>query len=96
MNDKQEEYLDDILCSADHLLALINDMLDLSKVEAGQVELEMVPFSLSEALERRVVMMRERASQERRRSSQLEAESDGRNDRGRRAPNPPSRVQPAQ
>ena len=40
VNDKQEEYLDDILSSADHLLALINDILDLSKVEAGQVELE--------------------------------------------------------
>ena len=40
VNEKQEEYLDDILSSADHLLALINDILDLSKVEAGQVELE--------------------------------------------------------
>ena len=40
VNEKQDEYLDDILTSADHLLALINDILDLSKVEAGQVELE--------------------------------------------------------
>ena len=40
VNHKQDEYLDDILSSADHLLALINDILDLSKVEAGQVELE--------------------------------------------------------
>ena len=40
VNDKQEEYLEDILGSANHLLALINDVLDLSKVEAGQVELE--------------------------------------------------------
>jgi signal transduction histidine kinase len=62
VNDKQEEYLDDILSSADHLLALINDILDLSKVEAGQVELEMGLFSLREALERGVVMVRERAS----------------------------------
>jgi PAS domain S-box-containing protein len=62
VNDKQEEYLDDILSSADHLLSLINDILDLSKVEAGQVELEVGLFSLREALERGVVMVRERAS----------------------------------
>ena len=62
VNDKQDEYLDDILSSADHLLSLINDILDLSKVEAGQVELETGVFSLREALERGVVMVRERAS----------------------------------
>jgi two-component system, NtrC family, sensor kinase len=62
VNQKQDEYLDDILSSADHLLALINDILDLSKVEAGQVELEVGLFSLREALERGVVMVRERAS----------------------------------
>jgi signal transduction histidine kinase len=60
-NDKQQEYLDDILSSGNHLLALINDVLDLSKVEAGQVELEVAPFSLREALERGVVMVRDRA-----------------------------------
>jgi signal transduction histidine kinase len=62
INEKQEEYLDDILSSGNHLLDLINDVLDLSKVEAGQVELEVAPFSLSEALERGVVMVRERAA----------------------------------
>jgi signal transduction histidine kinase len=61
VNEKQEEYLDDILSSGNHLLSLINDVLDLSKVEAGQVELEVAPFSLREALERGVVMVRERA-----------------------------------
>ena len=61
VNDKQDEYLEDILSSADHLLALINDILDLSKVEAGQVELETGLFSLREALEGGVVMVRERA-----------------------------------
>ena len=59
---KQEEYLQDILSSANHLLALINDVLDLAKVEAGQVELEKGLFSLREALEGGVVMVRERAS----------------------------------
>src|SRR5262245_5221562 len=44
-----------------YLLSLINDVLDLSKVEAGQVELEVAAFSLRDALERGVVMVRERA-----------------------------------
>jgi signal transduction histidine kinase len=62
LNGKQEEYLEDILDSANHLLALINDVLDLSKVEAGEVELVVAPFSLRESLERGIVMVRERAS----------------------------------
>jgi signal transduction histidine kinase len=62
INEKQAEYLDDILSSGNHLLSLINDVLDLSKVEAGQVELEVVTFSLRDALERGMVMIRERAT----------------------------------
>jgi signal transduction histidine kinase len=61
LTPKQEEYLDDVLSSGNHLLSLINDVLDLSKVEAGQVELEIAPFSLSQALERGVVMVRDGA-----------------------------------
>ena len=64
VNAKQEEYLDDILTSGNHLLALINDVLDLSKVEAGQVELALAPFSLQDALERGVSMVREQASKD--------------------------------
>jgi signal transduction histidine kinase len=63
VNEKQSEYLDDIISSGNHLLSLINDVLDLSKVEAGQVELDVHPFSLREALERGVVMVRERATE---------------------------------
>jgi len=63
VNEKQDEYLDDMLTSADHLLSLINEILDLSKVEAGQVEREVAPFSLREALERGIVMVREKAVQ---------------------------------
>ena len=63
VNAKQAEYLDDILASSGHLLALINDVLDLSKVEAGQIELEVAPFSLPDALERGVVIVRERATE---------------------------------
>ena len=61
MNEKQAEYLEDILSSANHLLSLINDVLDLSKIEAGQVELEVGTFSLKEALERSITTMRELA-----------------------------------
>ena len=64
INEKQEEYLDDILSSGNHLLSLINDVLDLSKVEAGQVELELGTLSLREALERGVVMVREAATKQ--------------------------------
>jgi signal transduction histidine kinase/CheY-like chemotaxis protein len=62
LNPKQEEYLRDILDSGRHLLSLINDILDLSKVEAGRMELELGSFSLAEALENGLTMVRERAS----------------------------------
>jgi signal transduction histidine kinase len=62
VNEKQDEYLGDILSSGHHLLSLINDVLDLSKVEAGQFELDIVPFSLRDALESGAVMVRERAT----------------------------------
>ena len=64
VNEKQAEYLEDILSSGYHLLSLINDVLDLTKVEAGQVELEVAPFSLQDALQRGVVMVRERATED--------------------------------
>ena len=64
VNAKQAEYLDDILTSGNHLLALINDVLDLSKVEAGQVQLELAPFSIHDALERGVSMVREQATKD--------------------------------
>jgi PAS domain S-box-containing protein len=50
LNDKQREYLGDVLQSGRHLLHLINDMLDLVKVQAGKVELSPEPFSLSAAI----------------------------------------------
>ena len=64
VNAKQADYLDDILSSGQHLLSLINDVLDLSKIEAGQVELQVAPFSLQDALERGVSMVREQATTE--------------------------------
>jgi PAS domain S-box-containing protein len=51
LNDKQKEYLNDILNSGRHLLQLINDVLDLSKVEAGKMELFPETFTLSKAVD---------------------------------------------
>jgi signal transduction histidine kinase len=61
LNDKQTEYLHDILQSGRHLLALINDILDLSKIEAGRMDLEASEFDLPGAIENTLVLMRERA-----------------------------------
>jgi signal transduction histidine kinase len=62
VNPKQEEYLNDILASGKHLLSLINDILDLSKIEAGRMELEAQPFDLPSALDNALTLIRERAS----------------------------------
>jgi GAF domain-containing protein/anti-sigma regulatory factor (Ser/Thr protein kinase) len=62
VNDKQAEYLQDILGSGRHLLSLINDILDLSKIEAGRMELEPAAFDLPSAIENALILVRERAS----------------------------------
>jgi signal transduction histidine kinase len=61
INEKQQEYLKNILASGIHLLTLIDDIIDLSTVETGRLELELRSFSLSEALEAAVSMHREKA-----------------------------------
>jgi GAF domain-containing protein len=62
LNDKQAEYLKDIHASGTHLLSLINDILDLSKVEAGRMELELSDFSLPAAIDSALTLVRERAT----------------------------------
>ena len=61
LNERQEEYVRDIRDSGRHLLELINEILDLSKVEAGRMELEPSALSLPELLEQGLAFVRERA-----------------------------------
>ncbi|MET0487292.1 MAG: GAF domain-containing protein, partial [Candidatus Rokuibacteriota bacterium] len=61
VNEKQEEYLNDILSSGRHLLSLINDILDLAKIEAGRMELETADFNLPQAIDNTLILVRERA-----------------------------------
>lgn len=61
LNEAQEEYLNDVLTSSRHLLSLINDILDLSKVEAGKLELQLSEVNLLNLLERSLTMIKEKA-----------------------------------
>ena len=64
MNERQEEYVRDIRDSGQHLLELINEILDLSKVEAGRMELEPSVVSLPELFEAGLALVRERAARQ--------------------------------
>jgi signal transduction histidine kinase len=63
LNEKQDDYLKDIHSSGKHLLALINEVLDLSKVEAGRMELDRTDFDLAAAVADAMTLIRERAQQ---------------------------------
>ena len=64
LNPKQAEYIEDIHGSGKHLLSLINDILNLAKIEAGHMELDLAQFSLREALENALSLVRERAARQ--------------------------------
>jgi signal transduction histidine kinase len=60
LNEKQAEYINDIHESGAHLLSLINDILDLSKVEAGHMELDLRKFDVRVALDNALTLVKER------------------------------------
>jgi PAS domain S-box-containing protein len=60
--DKQQEYVDDILESGRHLLSLINDILDLSRVESGKTELELSRVSVSDLIDNSLMMIKEKSA----------------------------------
>ncbi|MBI2492481.1 MAG: GAF domain-containing protein, partial [Candidatus Rokubacteria bacterium] len=62
LNEKQDEYLKDIFASGRHLLSLINDILDLSKIEAGRMELELARFDLPAAIDNALTLVKGRAA----------------------------------
>jgi signal transduction histidine kinase len=62
LNDQQADYTHDIASSGRHLLDLVNEILDLSKVEAGRMELERSEFALAETIRGTLAFVRERAA----------------------------------
>jgi len=65
LTEMQAEYLNDVLQSSGHLLSLINDVLDLSKVEAGKLELQITDVHLPTLLESGMGMVKEQAMKHR-------------------------------
>ena len=64
-NDRYRDYLRDINRSGNHVLDLVNDLLDISKIEAGQQEMAYEAVSLNETLSETVAMMQPQANRER-------------------------------
>jgi len=65
LNEIQEEYLTDIFHSSQHLLSLVNDILDLSKIEAGRLELQRSEIQLQLLLEKSLSIIRDKAEEKR-------------------------------
>ena len=64
LNAKQTQYVEVILTSGRHLLTLINDILDLSKIEAGRMELDLATFDLPLAIQNALTLVSDRAARQ--------------------------------
>jgi PAS domain S-box-containing protein len=64
-NDRYRQYLKDIHSSGEHLISLLNDLLDLSKIEAGKLDLTFVTINLNDIVQQCVAMMQQEANRER-------------------------------
>ena len=64
-NDRYRQYLKDIHSSGEHLISLLNDLLDLSKIEAGKLDLTFVTIDLNDIVQQCVAMMQQEANRER-------------------------------
>ena len=64
-NDRYRDYLHDIHNSGEHLVSLLNDLLDLSKIEAGKLELTFTKVNLNEVTQQTVALMQPQAARER-------------------------------
>lgn len=64
-NDRYRQYLKDIHASGGHLISLLNDLLDLSKIEAGKLELTFVSVNLNDLVQQCVAIMQQQANRER-------------------------------
>ncbi len=63
LSEEQEDFLNIIESSTDLLLAIINDILDLSKIEAGKMSLEAIPFEVEKNLREVIALFRQRANE---------------------------------
>ena len=64
-NERYKQYLKDIHSSGDHLISLLNDLLDLSKIEAGKLDLTFVSVNLNDIVQECVAMLQQQANRER-------------------------------
>ena len=64
-NERYRQYLKDIRTTGEHIISLVNDLLDLSKIEAGKLDLTFVSVSLNEVVQQCVAIMQPQANRER-------------------------------
>jgi two-component system, sensor histidine kinase len=63
LNEKDKRYLDNIHVAADHLMSILNDILDMSKIEAGKLEMEVIPFNIADTVDRVVNILSNRVEE---------------------------------